>query len=185
MGKLIGNAAVPSEREMTSQASAVQFLIREYRPADFSRLWEIDQLCFSSSIAYTQMELAGFISKRRAITLVAEAVNPNRAHGPGASASYPKIVGFVVAVPMRSPIGHVVTLDIIPEARRHGLASRLMEECEQRLRAAGSTVAYLETAVNNEPAVRLYHKLGYQVVCTLPDYYSSESLDAFQMAKRL
>ena len=103
MGKLIRNAAVPSEREMTSQASDVQFLIREYRPADFDRLWEIDQLCFPSGIAYTQMELTGFISKRKAITLVAEAVNPNRAHGPGASASYPKIVGFVVAVPHARP----------------------------------------------------------------------------------
>jgi ribosomal protein S18 acetylase RimI-like enzyme len=176
---------------MTSQARAVPFLIREYRPGDFSRLWEIDQLCFPTGTAYTQMELTGFISERKSITRVAEAPaltmnsSRQRIHGSGASTRYSKIVGFVVAVPLRGQIGHVVTLDILPEARRLGLASRLMKEAEQRLREAGCTLAYLETAVNNEPALRLYRKLGYKIVRTLPDYYSNEGLDAFLMAKSL
>ncbi len=89
------------------------------------------------------------------------------------------IVGFVVAHPIRGKIGRILTLDIVPEARRSGLASRLMQECEQRLRAAGCTLVSLETAVNNEPALRLYRKLGYEIVRTLPKYYSSQSLDAY------
>ena len=44
---------------------------------------------------------------------------------------------------------------------------------------------YLETAVDNEPALRLYRKLGYEILRTLPEYYSSHALDAFQMGKRL
>ncbi len=96
-----------------------------------------------------------------------------------------QIAGFVMAHPVRGKMARIVTLDIVPEARRSGLASRLMEECEQRLRAAGCIRVYLETAVNNEPALRLYRKLGYEIVRTLPEYYSSHSLDAFQMAKRL
>ena len=76
-------------------------------------------------------------------------------------------------------------MDIVPEARRSGLASRLMRECEQRLRATGCNAVYLETAVNNEPALRLYRKLGYEIVRTLPKYYSSQSLDAYLMAKSL
>ena len=47
--------------------------LRDYRAADFERLWQIDQLCFPEGISYTQMELSGFITKRNAITLVAEA----------------------------------------------------------------------------------------------------------------
>jgi ribosomal protein S18 acetylase RimI-like enzyme len=39
--------------------------------------------------------------------------------------------------------------------------------------------------VNNEPALRLYRKLGYEVLRTLPEYYSSHSLDAYLMGKRL
>jgi [ribosomal protein S18]-alanine N-acetyltransferase len=171
---------------MKPQTADVQFRIREYRARDFDQLWQIDQLCFPHGIAYTQMELTGFVAKRKAITLVAEATAETLStKSDDVSIHGPWIAGFVVALPIRGQVGHVVTLDVVPEARRFGLASRLMKECEQRLRAAGCTLAYLETAVNNEPAQRLYHKLGYEIVRTLPGYYSSQSLDAFQMAKQL
>jgi len=172
---------------MKAQTADVKFTIRDYRAADFDRLWQIDQSCFPAGVAYTQMELMGFIARRKAVTLVAEEQPANTAPektGDGSRARS-RIVGFVVALALRGRVGHVVTLDIVPEARRFGLASRLMEECEQRLRAAGCLQVYLETAVNNEPALRLYHKLGYEIVRTLPEYYSSQSLDAFQMLKHL
>jgi ribosomal-protein-alanine N-acetyltransferase len=60
-----------------------------------------------------------------------------------------------------------------------------MNACEERLRSLGCGEMYLETAVNNEPALRLYRKLGYEVLRTLPEYYSSHSLDAYLMGKRL
>ena len=176
---------------MKAETADVRFIIRDYRAVDFDRLWQIDQLCFPDGVAYTQMELMGFIMKRKAITLVAETpaanadANGQRERGAEAPAERSLIAGFVVTLPIRGQIGHIVTLDIVPEARRSGLASRLMAECEQRLRAAGCSQVYLETAVNNEPALRLYRKLGYEIVRTLPEYYSSQSLDAFQMAKHL
>ena len=166
----------------------MQFVIREYRAQDFDRLWQIDQLCFPDGIAYTQMELSGFIARRKAIILVAEAPAPVQdtgARGLNSTAARPVIAGFVVALPVRGSFGHVVTLDVVPEMRCQGLASRLMGECEARLRAAGCSLVYLETAVNNRPAQQLYAKLGYEVVRTLPDYYGSHSLDAFQMMKKL
>jgi len=174
---------------MKGHTADVQFTIRDYRASDFDRLWQIDQLCFPAGIAYTQMELMGFIIRRKAITLVAEVADVKADVRNGRAADIPSnsswIGGFVVAVRLRAQVGHVVTLDIVPEARRSGLASRLMSECERRLRAAGCTQVYLETAVTNEPALRLYRKLGYEIVRTLPEYYSGQALDAFQMAKRL
>jgi ribosomal protein S18 acetylase RimI-like enzyme len=152
--------------------------IRPYRAADFDRLWEIDQLCFPPGIAYSQMELTGFVTRRNAITLVAEFV------GGDDNPSGSEVVGYAVAQPSKK-IGRILTLDILPEARRLGLGFRLMQECEQRLRAVGCGEIYLETAVDNDAALRLYHKLGYQVIRTLPDYYPSHSLDAFLMWKRL
>jgi len=172
---------------MKAHTADAQFTTREYRARDFDRLWQIDQSCFPEGVAYTQMELMGFIARRKVIALVAEEGPANTAaEKAGDSSPAPsRIAGFVVALSLRGRIGHVVTLDIVPEARRFGLASRLMQECEQRLRTAGCVQVYLETAVNNEPALRLYRKLGYEIVRTLPDYYSSQSLDAFQMMKRL
>lgn len=32
----------------------VDFLIRDYRAADFNRLWAIDQMCFPPGISYTR-----------------------------------------------------------------------------------------------------------------------------------
>ena len=163
---------------MTPSTAKLPFTIRAYRAADFPRLWEIDQLCFPPGIAYTQMDLTGFITRRNAITLVAELE-------PGGEVAPPEaIVGFAVAQPSRK-IGRILTLDVAPTARRFGLGSHLLQACEQRLHAAHCTEIYLETAVDNEPALRLYQKLGYQVLRTLPDYYPSHRLDAFLLGKRL
>jgi ribosomal-protein-alanine N-acetyltransferase len=154
----------------------ITFTIRDYRSADFDRLWHIDQLCFPPGIAYTQMDLSGFIMRRNAITLVGE-FQSGVADDP--------IAGFVIAQPVRRKYGRILTLDILPQARRFGLATQLMNASEDRLRALGCSEIYLETAVDNEAALRLYRKLGYQVLRTLPEYYTSHSLDAFQMFKRL
>jgi ribosomal-protein-alanine N-acetyltransferase len=164
----------------TSQTAPSAFAIRNYRADDFERLWQIDQRCFPPGIAYTQMELSGFITRRNAITLVAEAQT-----AVDAQSSAERISGFVVAHPVRRKYGRILTLDIVPDARRVGLATMLMNECENRLRTQGCSEMYLETAVNNDAALRLYRKLGYEILRTLPDYYASHALDAFLMGKRL
>jgi [ribosomal protein S18]-alanine N-acetyltransferase len=154
----------------------VEFFIRNYRAADFNRLWRLDQICFPPGIAYTQMDLTGFVTRRKAIAIVAEFPKGNEFAG--------GLAGFAVAQPIRN-IGRIMTLDILPEARRSGLATRLMDECERRLRAAGCQQVFLETAVNNDAAVGLYSKLGYHVLRTLPLYYPTHALDAYLMGKNL
>ena len=169
----------------TSQTADIQFTIREYRAADFDRLWQIDQLCFPPGIAYTQMELSGFITRRNAITLVGEA-QPAQDNAQQEPPKTPhSIAGYVIAHSVRRKYGRILTLDIVPEARRFGLATRLMNAAEERLRSLGCSEIYLETAVDNEAALRLYRKLGYEILRILPEYYASHSLDAFQMSKRL
>jgi len=182
----------------------MEFHVREYRATDFDRLWQIDQLCFPRGISYTQMELSGFITQRNALTLLAEidqspadeeiSAFPARqqhdggtltAQLPGTASQTREIAGFVIAHCMRRKTGRIMTLDVVPEARRQGLASQLMNACEGELRSLGCTEIFLETAVNNGPALSLYHKLGYEILRTLPDYYASHSLDAFLMGKRL
>ena len=173
---------------MAAHGTGAQFTIRDYRAADFQTLWEIDQRCFPPGISYSQIELSSFLRSRNAIALVAELETENDerlataipAAGPGAT-----IAGFVVAHSIRHKYGRLLTLDIVPEARRFGLGMRLMSACEQRLQATGCAAVYLETAVNNEPALRLYRKLGYEVLGVLPEYYASHSLDALEMRKRL
>lgn len=175
-------------QQAARHTALVDFVLRPYRAADFDRLWQIDQQCFQEGIAYNQMELSGFITRRNAITLVADIANSNQAGGEtqpantaNASAS---IAGFAIAQPFRKT-GRVITLDILPAARRHGLGSKLVLACEDGLRQRGCTQIYLETAVDNEPAIKMYHKMGYAILRTLPGYYHAHGLDAFLMGKAL
>ena len=73
---------------------------------------------------------------------------------------------------------------MLPEARRAGIGSLLMEECETRLRAAECKAVFLETAVDNDTALRFYKRLRYSVLKTIPRYYL-DSIDALLMGKKL
>ena len=96
------------------------------------------------------MELNGFIMRAQCHHLVAEPV-PEKL--PQLDQRGRAIAGFVLAHPVRRKYGRILTLDILPEARRLGLATNLMNACEERLRSLGCTEIYLETAVNNEPGI--------------------------------
>jgi ribosomal-protein-alanine N-acetyltransferase len=151
-------------------AIPVPALIRDYRPEDFEILWKIDQACFAPGISYTRRELAFYIARQRGFTLVAE--------GDG------KIVGFLVVTRDRQGQGHVITIDVLPEARRSGLGSLLMRAAEERLRELGCSVVFLETAVDNAAALAFYKRHGYSVIHTVPRYYL-DSVDALVLAKEL
>lgn len=145
-------------------------LIREYQPADFETLWQIDQACFARGISYARRELAFYIRRKRGFTLVAELDG--------------KIVGFVVVGHDSHGQGHVITIDVLPEARRSGTGSRLMAAAEVRLRALQCSALFLEAAVDNVPALAFYQRHGYNVIQTIPRYYL-DSIDAFVLVKDL
>jgi ribosomal protein S18 acetylase RimI-like enzyme len=94
------------------------------------------------------------------------------------------IVGFVVADLDRRGNGHIITIDVLPQARRSGLGTTLMNVVEQRLIAARAKRIYLETAVDNAAALAFYKRHGYAVVGTIPRYYL-DSIDALVMEKPL
>ncbi len=154
------------------------FRIREFRKEDFEPLWAIDQECFPPGISYTRIELAFYIRRVRAFTLVAE----------GGSAGSPPvdqgILGFVVGEATPRGAGHIITIDVRGEARRHGVGSALLQAAEQRLSAGGSRHVFLETAVNNAPAIAFYKRHGYELIKTIPRYYKN-NLDALLLGKRL
>lgn len=145
-------------------------VIREYRVSDFEALWNIDQTCFEPGISYTRRELAFFVEQNRAFTLVAEHAG--------------KIVGFIVADRNRRNQGHVITIDVLPEARRSGVGSRLLSTAEGRLETLGCAAIFLETAVDNMAAIRFYKAHGYTVVNRIPEYYLG-NVDALVLGKKL
>ena len=57
---------------------------------------------------------------------------------------------------------HVFLLYVMPEHRRQGIGSALMRHAENWARARGDHQIGLQVFQNNQPALRLYHQLGYQ-----------------------
>lgn len=150
--------------------------VREATKDDFGELWRIDQECFEPGISYSRRELAWYMNLRGAFTVVAEAKKTERAHW--------KIIGFAVGQQPRPGLGHIVTIDVLPEGRRAGIGTRLMDEIQTRLIESGCETIFLETAVDNVAAIKFYKRLGYFVVKTIPRYYL-DKIDALMMSKKL
>ncbi|HEX3321274.1 MAG TPA: N-acetyltransferase [Terriglobales bacterium] len=140
---------------------------------DLEQLWRIDQACFPPEQAYSRLELSTYMRRSGAFTLIAETDAPKSL-----------IAGFIVAEANRRGQGHIVTIDVVDDMRRHGVGSKLLEQAEQRLTTAGCHSVYLETAVNNASALLFYKRHGYFVEKTITRYYNGV-LDALLLRKDL
>jgi ribosomal-protein-alanine N-acetyltransferase len=157
----------------------VSFHIRPFQKTDFEELWRMDQICFDPQLAYSRPELAVYMRRPGAFTRVA--VSPSGEAQNGTISE--KIVGFIVAE-VRRAAGHIITIDVLPETRRSGIGSSLLQAAEDRLRQAGAIVVELETAVDNAAAIQFYKRKEYFVEKTVRGYYSNQ-LDALVMRKDL
>ncbi len=73
---------------------------------------------------------------------------------------------------------HINTVAVDPPLRRHGLATRLLEQVFAAAAADGAERATLEVRRSNGPAIALYERLGFTVCATRPRYYTNPDEDA-------
>lgn len=146
--------------------------LRDYRPEDFDAICQIDRLCFEPGISYDPEEVEGWLGQRGSFVLVAE---------DGAQA---RLAGFVLARRTSARLGHIITIDVLPEYRRSGIGKDLMQQAEHRLQAMGVRRIRLEVSVENQAALRFYEKLGYQLAGRIPRYYL-DRIDAWAMQREL
>ncbi|MGH9501308.1 MAG: GNAT family N-acetyltransferase [Terriglobales bacterium] len=166
----------------------MKFALRDFRHEEFETLWRIDQQCFAPGISYSRLELSTYLRRPGAFALVAdssEVGNAGTLNGnPAEDRSSAITVGFIVAETGSRGIGHVITIDVIPQARTRGIGSQLLQASEDRLRAAHCHALILESAVDNKAALSFYKRHRYTVIGTLPRYYSN-GVDAFVLKKDL
>jgi ribosomal-protein-alanine N-acetyltransferase len=87
-----------------------------------------------------------------------------------------EIAGFIIAQIEYEDreFGHIITLNIAPNYRKKGVATKLLSEVECFLRQRGVSECRLEVREDNHAAIKLYHKLGYQTVGKLERYYGKK-----------
>jgi ribosomal-protein-alanine N-acetyltransferase len=151
----------------------MEFTLRDYSPADFETLYEIDQACYPRGIAYSRRMLRWYLSQRGSFCIVANARGE----------AEPAIVGFLIA-DHRGEEGYIVTIDVLTAQRRSGVGTALLRETERRLAMMGVRYVGLQTATNNEAGVAFWQRHGYRSSGVTRGYYLGR-IDAYEMIKEL
>ena len=77
--------------------------------------------------------------------------------------------------------GHVVSVAVLDQHRGKGVGRALMLEGVNGVVSRKSDEIYLEVRISNEPAIKMYEKLGFQIKSRLRTYYR-DGEDAYLMA---
>lgn len=89
------------------------------------------------------------------------------------------VVGHLVAR-CAADEGEVLTVAVLPEARRHGAGRALLAAAESAFRAEGIARAWLEVRADNAPAIALYRSRGWSDAGRRRAYYA-DGADAVVM----
>ena len=77
----------------------------------------------------------------------------------------------------------MMNIAVHPDFRRKGIAEELVNALVHRLRNRGSRCLTLEVRASNEPACKLYEKLGFSQIGRRPNYYRNPREDALILRK--
>ncbi|MEW8505828.1 MAG: GNAT family protein [Candidatus Thiodiazotropha sp.] len=158
--------------------------IRQYQEPDWSRVWPIIEKVFRAGESYA---FSPEISEREAYSAWIEI--PRETYV--ATAGNGEVIGTYYLKPNQPGLGsHVCNCGyIVSEAARgKGVASAMCEHSQQAAEDAGFRAMQYNLVVStNEGAIRLWKKLGFQVVGILPQAFNSKRdgyVDALVMYKQ-
>lgn len=77
----------------------------------------------------------------------------------------------------------MMNIAVRPENRRQGIGETLIETLVDQLKQIGSHCLTLEVRISNEPAIKMYEKLGFVMVGRRPRYYQNPREDALILRK--
>jgi ribosomal-protein-alanine N-acetyltransferase len=79
----------------------------------------------------------------------------------------------------------LLTVGVVPAARRRGLARRMLADLYEAARTRGAVELFLEVRVDNTSAIALYEREGFVDVGRRRGYYAGGRVDALVMRKPL
>ncbi len=128
---------------------------------DLESLCAIEKLCFETE-AFTRQQIASLLTDYDSITLAAHKGE--------------RITGFIIGrlhIERNALTCHVLTIDVLPDFRRHRIGTELLQEMERLFKEKGAKTCRLEVREDNPAALSLYQELGYEPFAKLRNYYGS------------
>jgi ribosomal-protein-alanine N-acetyltransferase len=124
-------------------------------------LYKIEQQCFDEE-AFSKQQINYLLTDYNTIALLAKV-------------SF-EIAGFIIAEieSQENQYAHIVTLNVAPNYRHKGVATKLLQELETLCRERCLGDCCLEVREDNHAAIKLYHKLSYQTMSKLQKYYGKK-----------
>jgi ribosomal-protein-alanine N-acetyltransferase len=125
-------------------------ILRAYRAGDLDVMYALDVVCFEKPFRFTPSAMRRFAEAKMARVVIAEE-----------SDALAGFVIFHIEEVEKRRFGYIVTLDVVPELRRRGIAEALMNEAERQARMDGCTALVLHVFTDNEVAIRFYTGKGF------------------------
>jgi [ribosomal protein S18]-alanine N-acetyltransferase len=125
--------------------------VRTANIGDLPALARLHAQCFAE--AWSEESLAGLIFAARSFALIAD---------PAA--------GFIL-IRVAADEAEILSIGVIPNARRHGLGSALLDTAAVKARDMGAQHMFLEVVTDNLAAKNLYESHGFQPVGMRKAYY--------------
>jgi ribosomal-protein-alanine N-acetyltransferase len=152
--------------------------LRKFEPNDLQSVIQINRVCLPEN--YTDLFFMDLHERFSETFIVAEEDG--------------KIVGYIMS---RVEVGlsnhglgglirkgHVVSIAVLPQSRRKGVAQALINTAMDGMRNYKAKQCFLEVRITNTIGIALYKKLGFEVSRTINSYYS-DGEDAYVMSKKL
>ena len=138
--------------------------IRRANEDDFDDLLVIEDACFSiyyyGQYKFGVTEFLYYLRSRQSIFL--------------AAADGARVVGYAAAVVRRgktAPAAHIDSIAVLPQRRKQGIGSQLLQAVLDEARTRHCDRAVLEVATPNEGGLAFFRSHGFHEAGTLPNYY--------------
>ena len=128
---------------------------------------ELEKICFGTE-AWSERSVASELTNSLALWLVAEEEG--------------NVWGYVGSQTVMDETD-MMNIAVHPEHRKQGIAATLVNNLVDVLRTRGSHSLMLEVRASNDPARKLYDKLGFQQVGLRKNYYRNPKEDACILRK--
>ncbi|MGI4748690.1 MAG: GNAT family N-acetyltransferase [Janthinobacterium lividum] len=131
----------------------------------------LHEQCFPPGECWDQAAMTGLLTVPGCFAFVAAGGPEDRPSG-------------MALVRVAADEAELLTIGVVPGARRQGVADRLLTELTASVRARGAVRLFLEVSVANTSALALYRAHGFVEVGRRRRYYPDDS-DALVMSRTL